>query len=83
LILFYGRGFGTAREVQRFYHFYHFPLETTIYFIILTFKKLILISYNLSFLDLSLYSCQDSTESVSAQGREGRGFDSDPGRNLK
>jgi hypothetical protein len=22
-------------------------------------------------------------ESVSAQGREGRGFDSDPGRNLK
>ncbi|KAH0814865.1 hypothetical protein GEV33_007925 [Tenebrio molitor] len=28
-------------------------------------------------------NCTDLRESVSAQGREGRGFDSDPGRNLK
>jgi hypothetical protein len=29
------------------------------------------------------YSEYSLRESVSAQGREGRGFDSDPGRNLK
>jgi hypothetical protein len=32
---------------------------------------------------LSLITEYSLKESVSAQGREGRGFDSDPGRNLK
>jgi hypothetical protein len=39
-------------------------------------EQKITISFNM-YIEYSL------RESVSAQGREGRGFDSDPGRNLK
>jgi hypothetical protein len=55
-------------------HINYFPIAH-IYKLFLVISYVFLMSY--------VHCEQALRESVSAQGREGRGFDSDPGRNLK